>query len=227
MSKNSIMPLNKNQIAWRAAQDIKEGMYINLGIGLPVLMADYIDKEVIYHSENGILGMGPKAKKGEEDPDLIDAAKNSVTIVKGGCYFDSAMSFAMIRGGHLDAVFLGAFEVAENGDIANWSTGDSSVIPSVGGAMDLVSGVEDVRVLMSFFDKRGKSKLVKSLTYPITGKNCVKRIYTDLAVIDVINNRFVVKEIIDNSLIETLQKATTADLILAENLEILKVPESI
>jgi len=223
----NIKPLNRNQIAWRASQDVQEGMYINLGIGLPVLMSNYINKEVIYHSENGILGMGPRAKKGEEDPNLVDAAKNPVTVVRGGCDFDSSVSFAMIRGGHLDLVCLGAFQVTNEGDIANWSVGEEETLPSVGGAMDLVSGVKNIWVLMTFFDKEGKSKLVRQLTYPLTGKSCVKRIYTDLAVIDIIQNRFIIKEILDGLSVDELQKSTNAELFLDENYKILKAPDNI
>ncbi|MGC8567392.1 MAG: 3-oxoacid CoA-transferase subunit B [Caldisphaera sp.] len=220
-------PLNKNQIAWRASQDVEEGMYINLGIGLPVLMSNYINKEVIYHSENGILGMGPKARKGEEDPDLVDAAKNPVTLVKGGCYFDSSISFAMIRGGHLDLVCLGALQVTNRGDIANWTTGEEEALPSVGGAMDLVSGVKNVWVLMTLFDKYNRPKIVENLTYPMTGRSCVKRIYTDYAVIDIIDNKFVLREIIDGLSVAELQKKVSVELSLDKNLKILKVPNNL
>lgn len=221
------LPLTERQIAWRAAQDVSDGTYVNLGIGIPTLIANYVpeDREVIYHSENGILGMGPEPMPGEEDPDLINAGKFFVTLLKGGCFFDSSLSFVMIRGGHLDLVFLGAFQVSEKGDIANWTTGDERTIPSVGGAIDLAVGCEDVRVLMRHTTKTGEPKIVKECTYPLTAKKVVKRIYTDLAVIDVTEKGMIVREIINGYDFDKLKSVTAADLILDENWKYLIAPE--
>ena len=179
--------LDRNQIAARVARDIPEGAYVNLGIGLPTLVANHIPKgrEVILHSENGILGLGPKPAAGTEDEDLIDAGKTPATILTGGSYFHHADSFGMIRGGHIDICVLGAFQVAANGDIANWHTGEADAIPAVGGAMDLAAGAKQVFVTMEHLTKKGESKIVERCSYPLTGVRCVTRIYTDLAVIDV------------------------------------------
>lgn len=179
--------LDRNQIAARVARDIPEGAYVNLGIGLPTLVANHIpkDREIVLHSENGILGLGPKPPKGEEDEDLIDAGKAPATILQGGSYFHHADSFGMIRGGHIDICVLGAFQVAANGDIANWHTGEADAIPAVGGAMDLAAGAKQVFVTMEHLTKKGESKIVERCSYPLTGVRCVTRIYTDLAVIDV------------------------------------------
>lgn len=222
----SYRPLNKRQIAWRSAQDIAEGNIINLGIGAPTLISDYVNPEieVIYHTENGMLGMGPAPMMGEEDFYLQNASKELVTIVKGGSYFDSGLSFTMMRGGHLDIVFLGAFQVSEEGDIANWSTGDRSMVPSVGGAMDLVVGCSDVRVLMQHCTKDNRPKLLKRCTYPLTAKKVVKKIYTDLAVIDVTFNGLLVKELVEGLSFGELQNLTEAKLILDKNWKLLKTP---
>ena len=179
--------LDRNQIAARVARDIPEGAYVNLGIGLPTLVANHIPKgrEVILHSENGILGLGPKPAPGTEDEDLIDAGKAPATIVTGGSYFHHADSFGMIRGGHIDICVLGAFQVAANGDIANWHTGEADAIPAVGGAMDLAAGAKQVFVTMEHLTKKGESKIVERCSYPLTGVRCVTRVYTDLAVIDI------------------------------------------
>ncbi len=179
--------LDRNQIAARVAQDIPNGAYVNLGIGLPTLVANHIpkDREIVLHSENGVLGIGPKPAPGQEDDDLIDAGKSPVTLLKGGSFFHHADSFAMIRGGHIDICVLGAFQVAANGDIANWHTGEPDAIPAVGGAMDLAAGAKQVFVTMEHLTKKGESKIVERCTYPLTGVKCVTRIYTDLAVIDV------------------------------------------
>ncbi len=179
--------IDRKQIAARVARDIPEGAYVNLGIGLPTLVADYLPKgrEIILHSENGVLGVGPRPPKGEEDEDLINAGKEPVTLLTGGSYFHHADSFGMIRGRHLDYCILGAFQVSAAGDLANWHTGAPDAIPAVGGAMDLAVGAKNVLVMMEHLTKEGKSKIVGRCTYPLTGARCVTRIYTDLAVIDV------------------------------------------
>ena len=179
--------MDRNQMAARVAQDIPEGAYVNLGIGLPTLVANHIPqgREVLLHSENGVLGIGPAPAKGAEDDDLINAGKQPVTLLAGGSYFHHADSFAMIRGQHLDFCVLGAFQVSVAGDIANWHTGAPDAIPAVGGAMDLAMGAKNVLVMMEHLTKSGESKLVEYCTYPLTGAHCVSRVYTDLAVIDI------------------------------------------
>jgi 3-oxoadipate CoA-transferase beta subunit len=178
---------DRNQIAARVARDIPNGAYVNLGIGLPTLVANHVpkDREVILHSENGVLGLGPKPAPGQEDVDLIDAGKSPATLLTGGSYFHHADSFGMIRGGHIDICVLGAFQVSAAGDIANWHTGEPDAIPAVGGAMDLAAGAKQVFVTMEHLTKQGESKIVERCSYPLTGLRCVTRIYTDLAVIDV------------------------------------------
>jgi 3-oxoadipate CoA-transferase, beta subunit len=182
------MPMNyqkrsKDQLATRVAQDIHEGAVVNLGIGMPTLVANHIpaSREVILHSENGILGMGPAPSEGEEDYDLINAGKQPVTLLKGGSFFHHADSFAMMRGGHLDICVLGAFQVSATGDLANWSTGEPGAIPAVGGAMDLAIGAKQTWVMMDLQTKKGESKVVAQCSYPLTGMACVKRIYSELA----------------------------------------------
>lgn len=179
--------LNRDQLAARVALDIAEGKYVNLGIGLPTMVANHFPagKEVFLQSENGLLGMGPAPAAGLEDFDLINAGKQAVTLLAGGAYFHSADSFAMMRAGHLDIAVLGAFQVAANGDLANWHTGGKDDIPAVGGAMDLAVGAKQTWIMMEHFTKAGECKLVERCTYPVTGLGCVSRIYTDLAVISV------------------------------------------
>jgi 3-oxoadipate CoA-transferase beta subunit len=179
--------LDRKQIAARLARDIPDGAYMNLGIGLPTLVADFLpkDREIIIHSENGVLGVGPKPPAGQEDEDMMNAGKEPVTLLTGGSFFHHADSFGMIRGRHLDYCVLGAFQVSAQGDLANWSTGGADAIPAVGGAMDLAVGAKNVLVMMEHLTKEGKSKIVERCTYPLTGARCVSRIYTDLAVIDV------------------------------------------
>lgn len=190
---------NREQMAARVARDIPEGAVVNLGIGLPTLVANFLprDREVILHSENGVLGMGPAPPKGEEDYDLINAGKAPVTLLPGGSFFHHADSFAMMRGGHLDICVLGAFQVSVRGDLANWSTGEPGAIPAVGGAMDLAIGAKQTFVMMELLTKRGESKLVAECTYPLTGLACVSRVYTDLAVIDVAPDGLRLVELID------------------------------
>ena len=174
---------SKDDLAARVAQDIPEGATVNLGIGMPTLVANHIpsSREVLLHSENGILGMGPAPAAGEEDYDLINAGKQPVTLQKGGAFFHHADSFAMMRGGHLDICVLGAFQVSATGDLANWSTGEPGSIPAVGGAMDLAVGARQTWVMMDLLTKKGESKIVKTCTYPLTGIGCVKRIYSEFA----------------------------------------------
>ena len=177
---------SKDQLAARVAQDIYEGAIVNLGIGMPTLVANHIPVgfEVILHSENGILGMGPAPPAGDEDYDLINAGKQPVTLLQGGAYFHHADSFAMMRGGHLDICVLGAFQVSAAGDLANWHTGEAGAIPAVGGAMDLAIGARQTWVMMDLLSKKGESKVVSRCTYPLTGIGCVKRIYSDLATLE-------------------------------------------
>ncbi len=225
--KREIKGLTRNQIAWRAAQDVTDGSYVNLGIGMPTLIADYVnpEKEIIYHSENGLLGMGPAPSSQNEDPDLINAGKLYVTLKAGGAYFDTSTSFCMMRGGHLTSVFMGAFQVSESGDLANWSTDDGILIPSVGGSMDLAIGTKDVRILMNHVTNEGKARIVRECTYPLTAKSVVSRIYTDLAIIDVTERGLMVCEIVDGLDFDELQGLTDATLSLANNWSILKIPE--
>jgi 3-oxoadipate CoA-transferase beta subunit len=195
-------------MAARVAQDIPEGAYVNLGIGLPTLVANHLpkDREVFLHSENGILGMGPAPAPGEEDYDLINAGKQPVTLLAGGAYFHHADSFGMMRGGHLDICVLGAFQVSVTGDLANWHTGGTDAIPAVGGAMDLAIGAKKTYVMMELLTKSGESKLVKTCSYPLTGIACVSRIYSDLAVIDITAQGLQVVDLVDGLAIAELQE---------------------
>lgn len=212
-----MMRLTRDQIAARVARDIREGAYVNLGIGLPTLVANHLprDREIFLHSENGLLGMGPAPAKGEEDPDLINAGKQPVTILTGGCYFHHADSFAMMRGGHLDVCVLGAFQVSATGDLANWHTGGPDAIPAVGGAMDLAIGAKQVYVMMEHQTKSGESKIVERCSYPLTGIGCVNRIYTDLAVIDVTAQGLKVVEFVTGLTFDELQRLTGVPLLRA------------
>lgn len=209
--------LTREQIVQRVAQDIPEGSYVNLGIGLPTKIANYLDpnKEIFLQSENGVLGMGPAPAKGDEDPDLINAGKEFITLLKGGSYFHHGDSFTMMRGGHIDICVLGAFQVAQNGDLANWHTGSPDAIPAVGGAMDLAIGARNVFVTMEHVTKNGEAKIVEKCTYPLTGMGCVNRIYTDLAVIDVTPNGLIVSEMVPGLSLDELQKLTDAPLSMA------------
>ncbi len=205
----------REQMAQRVAADIKEGMIVNLGIGLPTLVADFLpaDREIILHSENGILGMGPKPPAGSEDWDLVNAGKQPVTLLPGGAFFHHADSFAMMRGGHLDICVLGAYQVSAGGDLANWHTGHPDAIPAVGGAMDLAIGAKKTLIMMEHTSKSGQSKLVESCTYPLTGVACVSRVYTDLAVIDVVDGGLKLVEMVEDCTFEYLQSVTGARLI--------------
>lgn len=201
-----------NEVAQKVAMDIPDGSYVNLGIGIPELVAGYVPegREVIYHTENGLLGMGPVPADGEEDPELINAGKKCVTAIPGACFFHHADSFTMIRGGHIDYCVLGALQVSEEGDLANWSTGDAKAIPAVGGAMDLVAGVKNIFVISQHNTKTGEAKIVKQCTYPLTGKGVVTRIYTNLAIMDVKPKGLFVKELAPGVTFEYLQERTEA-----------------
>ena len=207
--------LTRDQMAARVARDVPEGAYVNLGIGLPTLVANHLPRglEVFLHSENGLLGMGPAPAAGEEDYDLINAGKQPVTLLPGGAYFHHADSFAMMRGGHLDLCVLGAFQVSRQGDLANWHTGAPDAIPAVGGAMDLAIGAKKTCVMMEHLTKSGESKIVESCSYPLTGIACVSRIYTDLAVIDVTPAGLQVVETVAGLTFEELQRLTGVPLL--------------
>jgi 3-oxoadipate CoA-transferase, beta subunit len=200
----------REQMATRVARDIPNGAYVNLGIGLPTLVANHLpkDREIILHTENGLLGMGPAPAKGAEDPDLINAGKQPVTALPGASFFHHADSFAMMRGGHLDFCVLGAFQVSVRGDLANWHTGAPDAIPAVGGAMDLAIGAKQTLVMMEHLTKSGESKIVPECTYPVTALRCVSRIYTDLAVIDVTPDGLVVSDIVEGLAFDELQRLT-------------------
>ena len=206
---------SREQMAIRVAQDIADGDVVNLGIGLPTMVANHLpsDREVILHSENGVIGMGPAPAEGEEDYDLINAGKQPVTLLAGGCFFHHADSFAMMRGGHLDVCVLGAFQVSVSGDLANWHTGAPDAIPAVGGAMDLAIGAKKTYVMMEHLTKSGASKLVSECTYPLTGIACVSRIYTDLAVIDLTADGAKVIDIVAGLSFEELQQVTAVTLV--------------
>jgi len=205
---------SRDQMAARVARDIPEGAYVNLGIGLPTLVANHLprDREIFLHSENGLLGMGPAPAPGSEDPDLINAGKQPVTLLTGGAYFHHADSFAMMRGGHLDFCVLGAFQVSATGDLANWHTGAPDAIPAVGGAMDLAIGAKKTWVMMELLTKAGESKLVQACTYPLTGIACVSRIYSDLAVLDLGPAGAAVVELVEGLSFEQLQALTAVPL---------------
>jgi len=209
---------NRDQIAARIAADIPDGAYVNLGIGLPELVANYIPqgREVIFHTENGLLGVGPSPVKEEEDDELINAGKKPVTAIPGACFFHHADSFTMVRGGHIDICVLGAFQVSREGDLANWSTGEPDAIPAVGGAMDLVQGVKTIIVFTQHTTRSGEPKIVESCNYPLTGKGVVSHIYTDYAVIDVTNEGLFVREMAPGIDFEFLKSCTGAELKLYE-----------
>lgn len=210
-------PLSRQQIAARIARDIPDGWYVNLGIGVPTLVANEVpeDREVVFHAENGILGIGPAPADEDIDPWLINAGKQYITLLPGGSFFHHADSFAMIRGGHLDLCVLGAYQVADNGDIANWATSENDTAPAVGGAMDLAVGAQRVWVAMNHLTRDGSPRLVAKCDYPLTARSAVGRIYTDLAVIDVTGNGFEVIEMVPGMTLEKLQELTGAGLRMA------------
>ena len=218
------MSLDKNQIAKRIAQELKHNTYVNLGIGIPTLVANYIPNgiDVEFQSENGVLGMGPFPFEGEEDPDLINAGKQTITTLAGAALFDSATSFAMIRGRHVQLTVLGAMEVASNGDIANWKI-PKKMVKGMGGAMDLVASAENIIVAMMHTNKKGKSKLLKKCTLPITGVSCVKKIVTDLAVIEVTKKGFKLLERAPGVKVEQIIKATEGNLIVSGEVPEMKI----
>jgi len=206
--------LTHDQLAQRIATDIPEGAYVNLGIGLPTLIANYLpsDKDIFLHSENGLLGMGAYPEADAIDPDLINAGKEPVTLLAGGAFFHHGDSFAMMRGGHLDICVLGAYQVSACGDLANWSTGNPQAIPAVGGAMDLATGAKKVYVMTNHLTRDGQSKIVEHCTFPLTGLGCIDRIYSDLAVMDVTEQGLVVTEILADITAKALQEVTPVPL---------------
>ena len=208
---------SRDEIARRAAADIPDGAHVNLGIGLPTLCANQMPegKEIVLQSENGVLGVGPRPPEGEEDPDLINASKDPITLLPGGAFFMHTDAFVMIRGGHIDYALLGAFEVSERGDIANWTTENPKFPPGVGGAMDLAVGARDIWVLMEHTTKKGQPRIVETCSYPLTASGVVKRIYTDLAVIDVTPDGLMVREMVPGLTLEALQAVTGPTLRLA------------
>ncbi|MDB4590818.1 CoA transferase subunit B [Flavobacteriaceae bacterium] len=209
------MALSKEQIAQRIAKEVKDGYYVNLGIGIPTLVANFVRKdiEVDFQSENGVLGMGPFPFEGDEDPDLINAGKQTITTLPGASFFDSAMSFSMIRGQHVDLTILGAMEVSQNGDIANWKI-PGKMVKGMGGAMDLVASAENIIVAMTHTNRTGDSKLLKKCSLPLTGVSCVKKIVSNLAVLEIVNNSFKLLERAPGVSIEEIKKATEGDLII-------------
>jgi 3-oxoadipate CoA-transferase, beta subunit len=221
-----MQPLDRLQMAWRAAQDIRDGMLVNLGIGMPVAVADYLrpDVDVFFQSENGVIGVGPLAAPADVDTDLVDAGSRRITLRPGASIIDSSWSFAMIRGGHIDVTILGAFEVAANGDLANWDTRSKSKGPLVGGAMDLATGAREVWVLMEHVTRQGTARLCERCSLPLTAVNCVRRVYTDLAVIEITAAGMLVRELLDGLSRAELQERTAAPLAFAAELGVLRAP---
>ena len=217
-------PLSPTDIARRVAADIPDGSYVNLGIGLPTLVVDVVGpgKEIVYHSENGILGMGPAPAPGQEDPELINASKGLVTLLPGGSFFHHTDAFVMMRGGHIDVTVLGAFQVSELGDLANWATDEATMPPAVGGAMDLAVGAKRVLVMTTHTTRDGRPKLLTRCTYPLTAAGVVDRVYTDLAVLDVVPDGFLVREMAPGLTVEELQTVTGAPLRVADDLTVLQ-----
>jgi 3-oxoadipate CoA-transferase beta subunit len=220
----STQRLTRTQMAARVARDIPDGAYVNLGIGLPTLVADVVpaDREIIYHSENGILGMGPAPAPGQEDPELINAGKQPVTLLPGGAFFHHTDAFMMMRGGHVDVTVLGAFQVSARGDLANWATDNERMPPAVGGAMDLAVGARRVLVLTTHTTAEGRPKIVEECLYPLTAARVVHRIYTDLAVLDVTGDGLLVREMVQGLSRGQLQDVTAAPLHYDDDVQILR-----
>ncbi len=222
----AVKKLTRNQVAWRAANEIPDGSFVNLGIGLPTTCANFMpaDREIVLHSENGILGVGPAPEQGKEDPELINASKDPITLVPGGSFFVHSDAFVMIRGGHIDLALLGAFEVSESGDLANWTTENPKFPPGVGGAMDLAAGAKQVWVLTDHVTRKGEPKLVKKCSYPLTAQKVVTKVFTDLAAIDVTPEGLVVREMVEGMTLEALQELTEPKLTLAPDCSVLAAP---
>jgi 3-oxoadipate CoA-transferase beta subunit len=221
-----MMPLSRRQMAWRAAQDLRDGQYVNLGIGMPTLVSDYLPagREIVLHSENGILGMGGAPRPGEEDPDLINAGKGLATLHPGGAFFHHNDSFLMIRGGHIDLSIMGAYEVSAAGDLANWATNVKTLAPGVGGAMDLAAGAKEVLVLMEHNARDGSPRIRARCSLPLTAKACVTRVYTNLALLDITRDGVVVRELVEGLDLDALQKLTGPKLALANDWKRLTAP---
>jgi 3-oxoadipate CoA-transferase beta subunit len=218
--------LTRQQIAWRVAQDITEGAYVNLGSGMPLMVSDYVpaEREVIFHSENGLLGVGPRQTQAIKDLNLVNAGNIPVTLLDGGSFFHHCDSFMMVRGGHLDISVLGAYQVAQNGDLANWDLPNGRKAPAVGGAMDLAAGAKQVFVMMEYFAKDGSAKLVEQCNLPLTGLRCVTTIYTDIAVLDLVDGKVFVREIIEGITLQALQAETDVELQVSPRFGLLKPP---
>lgn len=219
--------LNRNQMAWRTAQDVADGAVVNLGLGMPVLVSNYIpaDRDVFVQSENGVLGVGPEAEEGHQDRNLVDAGSRRITLQTGASIVDSVNSFAMIRGGHIDVTILGAFEVASNGDLANWDSRVPDKGPLVGGAMDLAVGAKATWILMQYNTRDGAPRLLKACTLPLTAPGCVTRIFTDIAVVDVTAEGFLAREIVASVSAEELQARTGTTIAIASDCQTLKAPD--
>ena len=220
------MNLTRQQIAWRVAQDIPACSYVNLGSGMPIMVAEHVPhgREVIFHSENGLLGVGPRQTREPFDRNLINAGNMPVTLLPGGAFFHHGDSFVMVRGGHIDITVLGAYQVAANGDLANWDLPQGRKAPAVGGAMDLAVGAKQVFVMMEYFAKDGTCKIVPECTLPLTGQGCVTTIYTDIAVLDLVDDRVVLRELIEGITLQTLQAETEVELIVSTQLKLLQAP---